>query len=183
MLRTILHRPIAVTMTLIAIVTLGVLALGRIPVSLMPDIDVPRIVVQMSAQGSSAREIEQRMVGPMRRQLSQVAGLKDIESTSRTDAGLITLTFSPGSDMSLLFIEVNEKIDRAMSFMPKEMERPKVMKIGALDIPAFYVDVTGGKPEQTSRLVSNVISKRLEQLPEVAMVDYSGLTGTQITIR
>lgn len=183
MLRTILHRPIAVTMMLIAIVTLGVLALGRIPVSLMPDIDVPRIVVQMSAQGSSAREIEQRMVGPMRRQLSQVAGLKDIESTSRTDAGLITLTFNPGSDMSLLFIEVNEKIDRAMSFMPKEMERPKVMKIGALDIPAFYVDVTGGKPEQTSRLVSNVISKRLEQLPEVAMVDYSGLTSTQITIQ
>lgn len=183
MLHKILHRPIAVTMTLIAVVTLGVLALGRIPVSLMPDIDVPRIVVQMSAQGSSAREIEQRMVGPMRRQLSQVAGLKDIESASRTDAGIITLTFSPGSDMSLLFIEVNEKIDRAMSSMPKEMERPKVMKIGALDIPAFYVDVTGGRPEQTSRLVSNVISKRMEQLPEVAMVDYSGLTGTRITIQ
>lgn len=183
MLHKILHRPIAVTMILIAAVTLGVLALGRIPVSLMPDIDVPRIVVQMSAQGSSAREIEQRMVGPMRRQLSQVAGLKDIESTSRTDAGIITLTFSPGSDMSLLFIEVNEKIDRAMSSMPKDMERPKVMKIGALDIPAFYVDVTGGRPEQTSRLVGNVISKRMEQLPEVAMVDYSGLTGTLITIR
>ena len=182
MLRNIIHRPIAVTMTLIAIATLGVLALGRIPVSLMPDVDVPRIVVQMSAQGSSAREIEQSMVAPMRRQLSQVAGLKDIESSSRTDAGIITLTFSPGSDMSLLFIEVNEKIDRAMGFMPKGMERPKVMKIGALDIPAFYVDVTGGKPEQTSRLVSNVISKRLEQLPQVAMVDYSGLTKSQITI-
>lgn len=182
MLRTLLHRPIAVTMSLIAIVTLGVLAFQRIPVSLMPDIDVPHIVVQMSAQGSSAREIEQQMVSPMRQQLSQVAGLKRIESTSRTDAGVITLTFDPGSDMSLLFIEVNEKIDRAMSYMPKEMERPKAMKIGAMDIPAFYVDVIGGKPEQTSRLVRNVISKRIEQLPEVAMVDYSGMVGTQITI-
>ena len=182
MLRTLLHRPIAVTMSLIAIVTLGVLAFQRIPVSLMPDIDVPRIVVQMSAQGSSAREIEQEIVSPMRQQLSQVSGLKSIESTSRTDAGIVTLTFDPGSDMSLLFIEVNEKIDRAMSNMPKEMERPKSMKIGAMDIPAFYVDVTGGKPEQTSRLVRNVISKRIEQLPEVAMVDYSGMVGTQITI-
>ncbi len=182
MLRTLLHRPIAVTMSLIAIVTLGILAIQRIPVSLMPDIDVPRIVVQMSAQGSSAREIEQQIVTPMRQQLSQVAGLKSIESTSRTDAGIVTLTFDPGSDMSLLFIEVNEKIDRAMSNMPKDMERPKAMKIGAMDIPAFYVDVTGGKPEQTSRLVRNVISKRLEQLPEVAMVDYSGIVGTQITI-
>ena len=182
MLRTFLHRPIAVTMSLIAIVILGVLAFQRIPVSLMPDIDVPRIVVQMSAQGSSAREIEKEIVTPMRQQLSQVSGLKSIESTSRTDAGVVTLTFDPGSDMSLLFIEVNEKIDRAMSYLPKEMERPKAMKIGAMDIPAFYVDVTGGKPEQTSRLVRNVISKRIEQLPEVAMVDYSGMVGTQITI-
>lgn len=92
-----LHRPIAVTMTLIAIVTLGVLALERIPVSLMPDIDVPRIVVQMQAQSCSAREIEQRIVSPMRRQLTQITGLKDIESTSRTDAGVITLTFSPAA--------------------------------------------------------------------------------------
>lgn len=182
MLRTLLHRPIAVTMTLIAIVTLGALAFDRIPVSLMPDIDVPRIVVQMVAQGSSAREIEQRMVKPMRQQLSQVTGLQNIESTSRTDAGTVTLSFSPGTDMSMSFIEVNEKIDRAMSSMPKDMERPKVMKIGALDIPAFYIDVTGGKAEQTSRLVRNVISKRLEQVPEVAMVDYSGMVGTQIAI-
>lgn len=182
MLRTLLHRPIAVTMTLIAIVTLGVLAFDRIPVSLMPDIDVPQIVVQMAAQGSSAREIEQRMVKPMRQQLSQVTGLQNIESTSRTDAGTVTLSFSPGTDMSMSFIEVNEKIDRAMSSMPKDMERPKVMKIGALDIPAFYIDVTGGKAEQTSRLVRNVISKRLEQVPEVAMVDYSGMVGTQIAI-
>ena len=183
MLKTLLHRPIAVTMSLIAIVTLGILATQRIPVSLMPDIDVPRIVVQMSAQGSSAREIEQQIVTPMRQQLSQVAGLKSIESTSRTDAGIITLSFDPGSDMSLLFIEVNEKIDRAMSYLPKDLERPKAMKIGAMDIPAFYIDVTGGKPEQTSRLVRNVISKRIEQLPEVAMVDYSGMVGTQITIQ
>lgn len=182
MLRIILHRPIAVTMILIAIVTLGVLALGRIPVSLMPDIDVPRIVVQVSAQGSAAREIDQRIVSPLRQQLSQVTGLKDIESISQTDAGTITLTFNPGCNMSLSFIEVNEKIDRAMGSMPKDMERPRVMKTGALDIPAFYVDITGGKPEQTSRLVRNVISKRIEQLPEVAMVDCSGMVGTQISI-
>ena len=178
MLKTIIHRPIAVTMALIAIVTLGILALDRIPVSLMPDIDIPHITVQMSSPGSSAREVEQRMVTPMRQQLSQVAGLKNIESSSRLDGGTITLSFEPGSDMSLIFIEVNEKIDRAMNSMPKEMERPKVMKMGALDIPAFYVDITSSEEavpmHEMSRLAKNVISKRIEQLPEVAMVDMSG---------
>lgn len=200
---SVLHRPIAVTMALIAIVTLGILALSKIPVSLMPDIDIPRITVQMSSPGSSAREIEQRMVTPMRQQLSQVAGLKDIESLSRMDGGTITLSFEPGSDMSLIFIEVNEKIDRAMNSMPKEMERPKVMKMGALDIPAFYIDISSAHQvisskkqgekhshsdgvhvpmHEISRLAKNVISKRIEQLPEVAMVDMSGMVGTQISV-
>lgn len=181
-LKDILHRPIAVTMVLIAIVTLGVIALGRIPVSLMPDIDVPCIVVQLPADGVSAQEIEQRMVIPMRQQLSQMSGLQDIETTSRTDAGMITMRFSPGTDMSLQFIEVNEKIDRAMSMMPKDMTRPRVMKITATDLPAFYIDITGGNMVQTSRLVKNVIVKRIEQLPEVAMVDVSGIVGTQVTV-
>lgn len=181
-LRHILHRPIAVTMIIIALMTLGFVALGRIPVSLMPDVDVPCIVVQLPADGVSAVEIEQRMVTPMRQQLAQMSGLQSIESEARTDAGQITLRFSPGQDMSLQFIEVNEKIDRAMSRMPKDMERPRVMKVTALDLPAFYVDITGGKMVQTSRLVRNVIVKRIEQLPEVAMVDVSGTVGTQVTV-
>lgn len=57
-------------------------------------------------------------------QLSQVAGLKDIETVLRMDAGTITLYFEPGTDMDLLFIDVNEKMDRAINSMPKDMERP-----------------------------------------------------------
>lgn len=182
MLRVLIHRPIAVTMVLIALVAVGILALTYIPVSLMPEIDIPRITVQMSNPGASVSEVEQQMVTPMRYQLSQVAGLKDIETVSRMDAGTITLYFEPGTDMDLLFIDVNEKIDRAMNSMPKDMERPKVVKASAMDIPAFYVDVVEqeGNIASLSKLVRNVIAKRIEQLPQTAMVDYSGTVGTEL---
>ena len=137
MLKNLLHRPIAVTMILIALVAIGVLSLTYIPVSLMPQIDIPRITVQCVKTGASVTEIEQQMINPLRQQLSQVAGLKDIESQSRIDAGTITMTFEPGADMDILFIEVNEKIDRAMNSLPKDMERPKIIKASAMDIPAF----------------------------------------------
>lgn len=75
MLRALIHCPIAVTMVLIALVAVGILALTYIPVSLMPEIDIPRITVQMSNPGASVSEVEQQMVTPMRYQLSQVAGL------------------------------------------------------------------------------------------------------------
>ena len=193
MLRRIIDRPIAVTMCLIALVVMGTLALRFIPVSLMPDIDIPQITVQVSLPGYSAQEVERKVVASLRGQLMQVAGVKDIRSESRLDAGSVVMTFEPGSNIDLLFIEVNEKIDRAMNYMPKEMERPKVMKASAMDIPAFYLDVwplsdspSGGekgtslKFAQLGRFARGVVSKRIEQLPQTAMVDMSGTVGTEI---
>lgn len=183
----LIYRPIAVTMCLIALVVMGCLALRYIPVSLMPDIDIPQITVQTSLPGYSAQEVERKVVASLRGQLMQVAGVKDIRSESRLDAGSIMMTFEPGSNIDLLFIEVNEKIDRAMNSMPKEMERPKVIKASVMDIPAFYLDMylkDDGASElafaQLGRFAQGVVSKRIEQLPQTAMVDMSGTIGTEI---
>ena len=188
MIRNILHRPIAVTMCLIALTVMGMLALRYIAVSLMPDIDIPKITVQTSMPGYSAQEIENDVISPLRGRLIQVAGLKDIRSEARMDIGSIRMTFEPGANIDLLFIEVNEKIDRAMNNMPKEMDRPRIMKASAMDIPAFYMDVCMADQARTSRnsfaqlsrFARNVLSKRIEQLPQTAMVDISGTVGSEI---
>lgn len=184
----LIRRPIAVTMFTISIVVLGCLAVRYIPVSLMPDIDIPQITVQASCPGYSAREVEQRMTTMLRGQLMQVDGVKDIRSESRTDAGTVTMTFEPGSNTDLHFIEVNEKIDRAMSSMPHDTQRPKVMKAGVMDIPAFYLDIwlndstssSSTRFAQFGRFVRSVVSKRIEQLPQTVMVDMSGTVNTEI---
>ena len=176
-------------MCIIALAVMGLLALRYIPVSLMPDIDIPQITVQTSMPGYSAREIEHDVISPLRGRLMQVAGVKDLRSEARMDAGSVVMTFEPGSNIDLLFIEVNEKIDRAMNAMPKDMERPKVMKASAMDIPAFYLDVylkdsgeggTSLRFAQLGRFARGVVCKRIEQLPQTAMVDISGTVGTEI---
>lgn len=193
--RNLIHRPIAVTMCLIALIAIGCISFKYIPVSLMPDIDIPQITVQVSYPGASVHEVDAEVVAPLRSQLMQVAGLKDIHSESRMDAGSIFMEFEPGSNIDLIFIEVNEKIDRAMNRMPKELERPKVVKASAMDIPAFYLDLSlkneggvkdGGLPKagmkftQLGEFARNIVSKRIEQLPQTAMVDISGTTGAEI---
>ena len=187
MVQKIIQRPIAISMIVIALTILGIVATKYIPVSLMPEIDIPRITVQVKSPGASVTEIEQQMVNPLRHQLAQVAGLKKIETESRMDAGTLTLQFEPGENMDLLFIDVNEKVDRAMNSMPKDMERPRVMKASIMDIPAFYLDIKLKDKNHTplqfaelGRFVRNVISKRIEQLPQTAMVDISGTVGTEI---
>lgn len=195
MIKKLIERPIAVSMSLIALLVLGFVAIGYLPVSLMPEIDIPQITVQVSNPGASVREIDDDILKGLKGQLMQVVGLKTITSEARSDAGTIFMTFEPGSNTDLIFIDVNEKIDRALATLPKEVERPKILKASATDIPAFYLNLTikdnspkdkdslalpGVRFTQLCDFSRDVISKRIEQLPETAMVDISGIATPEL---
>lgn len=186
MLKTLLDRPISVTMMMLVVVVLGIVSIRLLPVSLIPDVDIPYITVQAVSSQMSAREMDESVVKTLRQQLMQVNGLEDITTESRDGSGLVRLTFSHGSDMDYVFVEVNEKVDRSMTSLP-DIDRPKVLKASAADIPAFYVNLTPVEDtddtfSQMSRFAQDVISKRLEQKEEVAMVDVSGYVDEQIMI-
>lgn len=173
-------------MALLVVIVLGCASLRRLPISLIPDVKIPYITVQATDAGLSAREIEGNVITPLRQQLIQLNGLKDIVCESRDGLGTIKLTFGFGADIDYAFVELNEKIDRAMSFLPS-IDRPKVIKASATDIPAFFVNVAlkdAGSDTfiHVSRFCKDVISRRIEQLEEVAMVDMSGTVGEEILV-
>ena len=144
MLRRLIDRPVAVTMTLVAILIVGVVSIGRLPVSLMPSIDVPRITVEASLPGASAREVDLSVVQPLRRELLQLPSLEDIRCEAGSGSATLVLTFSHGSDAGFNYVETGERIDRAMSYLPAGMERPTVIRASATDIPAFFLDISSG---------------------------------------
>ena len=178
-------------MSFTACFLIGWVTYFTLPVSLLPDIAIPEITVQISGKNSSARELENTVVKPIRSQLMQVAGLSDIESETRDRAGVVRLHFNFGTQAELAFIEVNEKIDAAMNYLPKSTERPRVIKANASDIPVFYLNLTlkgqqTGEDEEAflnlCEFADQVIKRRIEQLPEVAMVDMTGQVGRQLQI-
>ena len=141
MLRRILDRPVTVTMALLVVMVLGIVSMRMLPVSLIPDIDIPYLTVQVSSPSLSAREVEETVARPLRQSLVQMQQLEDMKCESSDGGAVIRLTFSQGADMDYLFIEANEKIDRTMGQL-KGIDRPKVFKSGASDIPAFYINMT-----------------------------------------
>lgn len=193
MIKFLIERPIAVLMAFTACFIVGLVTYFTLPVSLLPDIAIPEITVQVSAKNTSARELENTVVKPLRQQLIQVAALKDMTSETRDGAGIIRLSFDFGTNTDLAFIEVNEKIDAAMNYLPKDTDRPKVIKASATDIPVFYLNLTlktdsaYGETDQQAFLnlcefSESVIKRRIEQLPEVAMVDMTGMLQRQLQI-
>ncbi|WP_434035520.1 efflux RND transporter permease subunit [Formosa sp. 4Alg 33] len=200
MIKFLIHKPIAVLMTTLGILILGIYASNFIPVSLMPDIDIPEITVQVSDENMSARQLEDGVVRNLRNELKQVSHLKDVKSETTNGMAVIRLLFTHGTKINYSFIEVNEKIDRFMGRLPKTMKRPKVIKASATDIPVFYVSATLKENQEKkavqnkdlypvsqefvdfNRFINQVVKKRIEQVNEVAMVDISGLVASEILI-
>ena len=91
MIRFLIQRPIAVLMAFTACFIVGIVTYFTLPVSLLPDIAIPEISVKVTAENTSARELENTVVKPLRQQLIQVAKLEDMRSETRDGAGLIRL--------------------------------------------------------------------------------------------
>lgn len=186
MWKKLLDRPVAVSMVMLVVVVLGLVSIRLLPVSLIPEVEIPYISVQAVSSQMSAREMDESVVRVLRQQLMQLGGLEDMRTESRDGVGEIRLSFSHGTNMDYSFVEVNEKVDRCMASLP-DIERPKVFKSSATDIPAFYINLTLRNHSEEafnemSFFARDVISKRLEQQPEVAMVDISGYVDEQIMI-
>jgi len=188
MVKFLIHRPVAVFMATLAFLLLGVVASSRIPTSLMPDIPIPEITVQLSAVNNTARELETNIVRPLRNQLLQVSNLKDIESETRDGFATLKLLFEHGTNTDYAFIETNEKVDASLNFLPRNLERPKVIKASATDIPLLNLTVSLKENYsdeaflKLSDFTETVLKKRIEQLPDIAIADLSGKTSPEIVV-
>ncbi len=191
MVKFLIHRPIAVTMAFLALLLIGIATTTSLPVSLMPDIDIPVVSIRVSSSEMPARQLENTIIKTLRSTLKEVNHVEEMRSESRDGTAWIELRFRHGTPIDLASVEVNEKVDKAMNYFPNDLQRPEVIRASASDIPVFYLMVnrkkelrSGNKDEflQLSSFASQVIRKRLEQLPEVALVDMSGLQSPEIKI-
>lgn len=162
---------------------------NTLPVSLLPDIAIPQITIQTSDADMSSSELENTVVQPLRNNMLQVNGLDEITSQVRDGIGIINMRFKFGTNTDYAYIEVNEKIDAAMNYLPPSTKRPKAIKTSATDIPVFYLNISlkDDKGDQTEFLqmcqaVENIIRRRVEQLPEVAMADITGIPSQCIMV-
>ena len=229
MVKFLIHRPVAVTMAFLAFLLIGIATTTNLPVSLMPDIDIPVVSIRISSSELPARQLENTVVKTVRNLLKEVNHVEELKSETRDGSAWIELRFRHGTPIDLASVEVNEKVDKAMNFLPREMKRPEVIRASASDIPVFYLMINqkqlsspssnsplrgvggsdnsqnpaeisnlrsstsplrgdrgglgaGGASLSLSNFSSQVIRKRLEQLPEVALVDMSGLQHPEIKI-
>jgi multidrug efflux pump subunit AcrB len=190
MIRFLINRPISVFVVYTALALLALLSLTRIPVSLLPDIAIPQMTILVEQANYSAREIENKILKPLRQRILQVDGIESLEGIASHESGLIRLRFAYGRDIDYAFLELNEKIDLSLNSLPEEVQRPRLVKASASELPAFYLSINY-KEEQAfgassfirlSEFADQIVRRRLEQLESIALVDISGTSSPQIVI-
>ncbi|WP_162342871.1 efflux RND transporter permease subunit [Cyclobacterium salsum] len=185
MVRFLLARPIAVGMTFLALLIFSLILFRTLPISLLPPMDVPQIVIKVSYPNTSPESIEQNVLRPIREAMVTLDGLEDMGSKAGSEVGNVRLTFSYDTQMELAYIAVNEKIDRLTNSLPEDLERPRVVRINTNDIPIVRLQVVpkeGVDFADVSLLTENVIKKRVEQLDGVALVDINGRQERVISV-
>ena len=185
MVKFLIQRPIAVFLSFIGILFFSFLSIRELPISLLPGIEVPSVVIKVDYPNNPSRIIENSVLRPIRQELNSLNNLKSIESTAGSETGLIELQFNYGTRMDLAYVEINEKIDRLTEALPRDIDRPRIIRVNTSDIPIIRLQLTPKNQAdfiEVSELAEKVLKKRIEQLPGVSIVDINGFRDQFIAI-
>src|SRR5215510_4977462 len=109
--RLFIHRPVATSLLMLAILLSGLVAYTQLPVSALPQVDYPTIQVQTFYPGASPDVMTTSVTAPLERQFGQMAGLNQMTSTSAGGASIITLQFSLDLSLDVAEQEVQASIN------------------------------------------------------------------------
>ncbi len=187
----LLKKPIASIILVLAVLIFGGIALERLSIELMPDIDRPTLLVRTDYSGAPASEVEFRITEQLEGMLSGVRGVQQIESLSRQGQSLTFLTFEWGFDMDIAFLNVREKLDQARYLLPNQAERPQLVYSSASDEPiaTIALQLTNVSNQEFSNRLSlkrwaeQVFTRRLEQQSGIAQALLVGEVQPEVHIR
>src|SRR4051812_5728887 len=175
--RASVHRPIATTMAVLAVVIGGLLAMFNLPVDLMPNSESKTITVFVGVRGGMPPEdIENLVTVPIEESMATMGGLESMLSVSRKDKSTITLDFGEKVDIKRASLEVSERVSRIRGKLPKEIEKPIVARYNENDSPIVILSATSPvkTPEVLRTLIERDLKPLLSRVPGVANVEIGG---------
>lgn len=173
-----IKQPVFMTMILLAGLVMGLVSYTRIPVDLFPDISIPVIVVTTAYPGANPQEVEDTVTEVLEEELSALAGLESITSSTFEGLSQIILEFNFDTDVNDAAQRVQEKLSVVGPSLPGDALDSVVQRFdpAAQPIMQFGVsDVTNSlTATELRRWVEENIQSPLQRLPGVASVEVRG---------
>jgi HAE1 family hydrophobic/amphiphilic exporter-1 len=170
-----IRRPIATSLLMLAIALFGVVAYQSLPVSDLPTVDSPTIQIQAGLPGGDPGSMASAVASPIERQLTTIAGIDSMTSSSNMGSSNVTLQFDLGRSMDSAVVDVQTALSAVMPLLPAGMPNPPTFrKQNPADQDIMQLSLT------SSSLSMSVLDDYAETIlaPRISMV--SGVSQVQV---
>ena len=175
--RIFILRPVGTTLLMVAILLVGIVAYGFLPLSALPQVDYPTIQVQTFYPGASPEVMTSSITAPLEVQFGQMPGLNQMSSMSSGGASVITLQFSLDLSLDIAEQEVQAAINAAGNLLPSDLPAPPIYaKVNPADAPILTLGITSKTLPLTTLedLADTRMAQKISQVQGVGLVSVSG---------
>jgi len=179
-----IRRPIATTLLMIGVVLLGLIGYRSLPVSALPEIDSPSLVVTTQYPGASASTMASLVTTPLERQLGQISGLEMMTSDSSAGLSTIVLQFSMERDIDIAAQDVQSAIRQAT--LPSGLPyQPVYNRVNPADAAIVTLKLSSDTLplREVNRYADSILAQRLSQVPGVGLVSIAGNVRPAVRIQ
>jgi len=172
-----IYRPVATTLLTLAIAIAGVMGFRLLPVSPLPQVDFPVIVISASLPGASPETMASSVATPLERALGRIAGVNEMTSMSSLGSTRVILQFDLDRDINGAARDVQAAINAAQSLLPTGMpNRPSYRKVNPSDAPIMILTLTSDTYNQGQLydFASTQLAQKIAQTEGVGDVSVGG---------
>ena len=181
--RKAVDHPVTTTLVFVAFMLFGIFSLTRLSIAQFPEFDSNTIMVMSSYPGANAADIETNLTKVLENSLNGVENLKELNSRSRENVSLLTLTFEYGTDIEEATNNVRDKLDMVNSSLPDGASVPVIFKFSADDMPIMMLTATARESiNGLDKILDDRLATPLARVPGVGTVSVSGAPTREIQV-
>jgi HAE1 family hydrophobic/amphiphilic exporter-1 len=170
--KTVVSRPTTAFIIFVLLFLMGIFATLNLKIDLLPDIELPYMLVMTSYPGASPEEVERTITRPMEGVLSIVSNLDEMQSTSSMGQSIVFMSFLYGTDLADAGNSVRDNLEMVKQYLPEAADPPLIMKMDPSMMPIVILtveDVKGQRsPEEIRDLAEDTILPRIEQVDGIS---------------
>ncbi|HLZ42188.1 MAG TPA: efflux RND transporter permease subunit [Candidatus Sulfotelmatobacter sp.] len=172
-----IKRPVMTTLVMMAILLFGWIGYVQLPVSDLPNVDFPTIVVSAGLPGASPTTMSTAVAMPLEREFSTIAGVDSMTSVSSRGSTTITLQFSLTRSIDAAALDVQTMIAKAGHDLPRDLPAPpSLRKVNPADQPVLYLSLSSStlRLSQVNEYADTILAQQISTINGVAQVDIYG---------
>lgn len=177
-------KPYTVLVGVIMAVVLGIVSLTKMTTDLLPNINLPYVIVMTTYVGASPETVEMVVTKPVESSMATVSNIESISSVSGENYSMVVMEFAQNADMNAVSLEIRENLDQVKSYWDDAVGNPIIMKLNPDMMPVMVaaVGVEGATDAEVSELAKKTIVPELESIEGVASASATGLLEESVNV-